>query len=84
MIAEDRTLREKYSEAKLQGHFLMSSPAYLTAIPQNIGNNTDAFVASTTSSLTVTFGLDVVGHQAKFFFVRCVYEKPLLSSNRVY
>ncbi|RYP61735.1 hypothetical protein DL770_009725 [Monosporascus sp. CRB-9-2] len=35
-VKEDRTIvREKYSEAKLEAHFLQASPAYLTAIPGN-------------------------------------------------
>ncbi|KAH7241422.1 glycoside hydrolase superfamily [Fusarium tricinctum] len=35
-IKEDRTItREKYSEIKLQGHFLRVSPAYATAQPSN-------------------------------------------------
>ncbi|KAF5675754.1 beta-galactosidase [Fusarium heterosporum] len=36
-IKEDRTInREKYSEIKLQGHFLRVSPAYATAEPSNV------------------------------------------------
>ena len=38
-IAEDRTVaRAKYSEIKLQAHFLRASPAYLTATPEPAGN----------------------------------------------
>jgi len=32
-ISEDRTLTAKYSELKLQSHFLHASPAFLTATP---------------------------------------------------
>ncbi|TXB97809.1 hypothetical protein FocTR4_00017182 [Fusarium oxysporum f. sp. cubense] len=44
-IAENRAVdREKYSELKLQGYFLQSSPSYLTSVPDNgtFGKYTDS------------------------------------------
>jgi beta-galactosidase len=72
MIAEDRTLRTKYYEAKVQAHFLISSPAYLTATPVNIGNNSNAFVDYSDRDLTITHTKDSSGGQTGFFFLRSV------------
>ncbi|EOD50237.1 putative beta-galactosidase protein [Neofusicoccum parvum UCRNP2] len=63
MIAEDRSItREKYSEAKLQAHFLQASPAYLTAIPEN---KTHAYVD--TEQILVT---PIGNHPTRFYLVR--------------
>ncbi|KAL1617258.1 hypothetical protein SLS56_011062 [Neofusicoccum ribis] len=63
MIAEDRSItREKYSEAKLQAHFLQASPAYLTAIPEN---KTHAYVG--TEQISVT---PIGNHPTRFYLVR--------------
>jgi hypothetical protein len=72
MIAEDRTLRTKYYEAKVQAHFLISSPAYLTATPVNIGNNSNAFVDYSDRDLTITHTKDSSGGQTGFYFLRSV------------
>ncbi|KAG6842858.1 hypothetical protein H0H93_003164, partial [Arthromyces matolae] len=70
-IAEDRTLREKYYELKLQANFLAVSPAYLTTRPQNIYNTLSSFTGN--SALKTTQLLDVVGNQTGFYIVRQVY-----------
>ncbi|KAG6806355.1 hypothetical protein H0H93_003121, partial [Arthromyces matolae] len=69
-IAEDRTLREKYYELKLQANFLAVSPAYLTTRPQNIYNTLSSFTGN--SALKTTQLLDVVGNQTGFYIVRQV------------
>ncbi|KAJ2980248.1 hypothetical protein NUW58_g6995 [Xylaria curta] len=54
-IKEDRTIdREKYAEAKLIGHFLTSSPAYLDAIPGDLTNV--SYVSTPKLSTTPIFG----------------------------
>ncbi|RWA12077.1 hypothetical protein EKO27_g3031 [Xylaria grammica] len=54
-IKEDRTItREKYAEAKLMGHFLTSSPAYLDAIPGDLTNT--SYVSTPRLSTTPIFG----------------------------
>ncbi|GLB33461.1 putative beta-galactosidase, domain 3 [Lyophyllum shimeji] len=67
-IAEDRTLREKYYELKLQANFLAVSPAYLTSRPQNIYNTQGSFTKN--SALKTTQVLDVVGNKTGFYVVR--------------
>jgi hypothetical protein len=67
-IAEDRTLREKYYEIKLQANFLKVSPAFLTTRPQNIGATAGAYTDN--SALKTTFTFDVVGNKTGFFVVR--------------
>ncbi|PPQ68771.1 hypothetical protein CVT24_007713 [Panaeolus cyanescens] len=67
-IAEDRTLREKYYELKLQANFLAVSPAYLTTRPQNIYNTAGAFTGN--QALKTTQVLDVVGKKTGFYVVR--------------
>ncbi|KAI0971732.1 glycoside hydrolase family 35 protein [Xylaria arbuscula] len=63
-IKEDRTLiREKYAEAKLTGHFLTSSPAYLNATPGDLTNT--SYVS--TPSLTTT---PIFGKPTTFYVVR--------------
>ena len=42
-IAEDRTLREKYYELKLQANFWTVSPAYWTSRPVNYNSTLGAF-----------------------------------------
>ncbi|KAF8204850.1 glycoside hydrolase family 35 protein [Pholiota molesta] len=67
-IAEDRTLREKYYELKLQAYFLAVSPAYLTTRPMNIYNTQSSFTGN--SALKTTQVLDVVGNKTGFYVVR--------------
>ncbi|KAH7927546.1 glycoside hydrolase family 35 protein [Leucogyrophana mollusca] len=67
-IAEDRTLREKYYELKLQANFLRVSPAYLTTRPMNLYANQGAFTGN--DALLTTQVLDVVGGQTGFYVVR--------------
>ncbi|KAG6919301.1 hypothetical protein DXG01_007434 [Tephrocybe rancida] len=67
-IAEDRTLREKYYEIKLQANFLAVSPAFLTTRPQNIFATQGAFTGN--SALKTTQILDVVGNKTGFYVVR--------------
>lgn len=63
-IMEDRTLfREKYYEAKLIAQFMVSSPAYLTAIPGNLTNSSYA----STSAITTT---PILGDGTNFYVVR--------------
>lgn len=73
MIGQYRTLREKYSEAKLEDHFLRSSAAWLTSFPRNIGSNNGAFVDNSERELTITLSSDMVGGKTNFFFVRHTY-----------
>ncbi|KAL2823374.1 putative beta-galactosidase A [Aspergillus cavernicola] len=62
-IAETREItREKYSELKLIGNFIKSSPSYLLAIPGNLTNTT----YTNTADLTVT---PLVGEDTGSFFV---------------
>ncbi len=56
-------MREKYAEAKLMGHFLTSSPAYLDAIPGDLTNTT--YVS--TPKLTTT---PIFGKPTTFYVVR--------------
>ncbi|KAH8830554.1 glycoside hydrolase family 35 protein [Flagelloscypha sp. PMI_526] len=67
-IAEDRTLREKYSELKLQANFLRASPAYLTTRPINFNSTQGAFTGN--SALRTTQTLDVIGNKTTFYTVR--------------
>jgi hypothetical protein len=69
-IAEDRTLREKYYELKLQANFMRVSPAFLTTRPQNVGASQGAFTGN--SALKTTQILDAVGNKTGFYVVRCV------------
>ncbi|KAI3390459.1 hypothetical protein diail_9576 [Diaporthe ilicicola] len=63
-IRENRGIdREKYSEVKLEAHFLQASAAYLTAIPQNVTR--DEIVS--TPDLQV---VPVVGNTTRFYVVR--------------
>jgi len=67
-IAEDRTLREKYYELKLQANFLRVSPAYLTTRPMNLNSNQGAFTGNT--ALVTTQVLDAVGNTTGFYVIR--------------
>lgn len=63
-ISEDRTIfREKYHEAKLIAQFMVSSPAYLEAIPANLTNSSYA----STSAITTT---PIFGDVTNFYVVR--------------
>ncbi|KAF3916175.1 Beta-galactosidase [Arthrobotrys entomopaga] len=64
-IAEDRTLREKYYEEKLQALFLKVSPAYLTSTP-----GTPATVSTSGSQMTITTLKDNVGGKTRFNIIR--------------
>lgn len=64
VIRENRMVdREKYSEAKLEAHFIVSSPAYLDAIP---GNETNSSYVDT-AAITTT---PVVGVRTAFYITR--------------
>ncbi|KAI9571159.1 glycoside hydrolase family 35 protein [Boletus coccyginus] len=67
-IAEDRTLREKYYELKLQANFLRVSPAYLTTRPMNLNSSQGAFTGDT--ALVTTQVLDAVGNVTGFYVIR--------------
>ncbi|KAF4619802.1 hypothetical protein D9613_005465 [Agrocybe pediades] len=67
-IAEDRSLREKFYELKLQANFLAVSTAYLTTRPMNIYNTQGSFTGN--SALKTTQVLDVVGNKTGFYVVR--------------
>lgn len=63
-IMEERTLfREKYHEAKLIAQFMVSSPAYLEAVPSNLTNSSYA----STSAITTT---PIFGNVTNFYIVR--------------
>lgn len=63
-IREDRMLdREKFSELKLQAHFITSSPAYLVAVP---GNETNTSYVST-GEITTT---PLVAESSSFYVTR--------------
>ncbi|KAJ6538991.1 glycoside hydrolase family 35 protein [Mycena capillaripes] len=67
-IAEDRTLREKYYELKLQANFRAVSPAFLTSRPMNIFATQGSFTGN--QALKTTQVLDVVGNKTGFYVVR--------------
>nr|GAT53820.1 glycoside hydrolase family 35 protein [Mycena chlorophos] len=67
-IAEDRTLREKAYEVKLQAYFRSVSPAFLTSRPQNVGASQGSFTGN--EALKTTQSLDVVGNKTGFYIVR--------------
>ncbi|KAJ7590547.1 glycoside hydrolase family 35 protein [Mycena floridula] len=67
-LTEDRTLREKYYELKLQANFRAVSPAFLTTRPMNNGAAQGSFTGN--MALTTTQVLDVVGNQTGFYVVR--------------
>ncbi|KAF4619804.1 hypothetical protein D9613_005466 [Agrocybe pediades] len=67
-ISEDRTLREKFYELKLQANFLAASPAYITTRPQNAGKSQGAFTGN--QALKTTQVLDKVGNKTGFYVVR--------------
>ncbi|KAK7060173.1 hypothetical protein VNI00_000937 [Paramarasmius palmivorus] len=69
-IAEDRTLREKYYEIKLQANFIHASSAFLTTRPMNIYATQGSFTGN--SALKITQVLDVVGNKTGFYVVRQV------------
>ncbi|KAF3071167.1 putative beta-galactosidase E [Daldinia childiae] len=63
-IKEDRQItREKYSELKLQGHFLQASPSYLTSTPE--GGSIEVYI--NTSSLALT---RLQGSLTRYYIVR--------------
>jgi beta-galactosidase len=63
-IRENRGIdREKYSEAKIQAHFLHASDAFLTGIPQNA--TTQEFVS--TPELQV---VPIVANATRFYVLR--------------
>jgi hypothetical protein len=64
-IKEDRSVaREKYSELKLEAHFMKASPGFMVATP-GLSNETGLYSPDT--SVTVT---PVVGPNGSFFVVR--------------
>ncbi|KAF5370168.1 hypothetical protein D9758_001409 [Tetrapyrgos nigripes] len=67
-IAEDRSLREKYYELKLQANFWAVSPAFLTSRPMNIFASQATFTGN--DALKTTQTLDAVGNQTGFYVVR--------------
>ncbi|KAJ7499278.1 glycoside hydrolase family 35 protein [Mycena latifolia] len=67
-IAEDRTLREKYYELKLQANFRAVSPAFLTSRPMNIFATQGSFTGN--QALKTTQVLDVAGNKTGFYVVR--------------
>ncbi|KAJ7477091.1 glycoside hydrolase family 35 protein [Mycena galericulata] len=67
-IAEDRTLREKYYELKLQANFRAVSPAFLTSRPINIFATQGSFTGN--QALKTTQVLDAVGNKTGFYIVR--------------
>ncbi|KAJ6627468.1 glycoside hydrolase superfamily [Mycena sp. CBHHK59/15] len=67
-IAEDRSLREKYYELKLQANFRTVSPAFLTSRPMNIFATQGSFTGN--AALKTTQVLDVVGNKTGFYVVR--------------
>ncbi|KAJ7162583.1 glycoside hydrolase family 35 protein [Mycena crocata] len=67
-IAEDRTLREKYYELKLQANFRAVSPAFLTTRPMNLFATQGSFTGN--QALKTTQVLDVVGNKTGFYVVR--------------
>ncbi|KAK6540670.1 hypothetical protein TWF694_008063 [Orbilia ellipsospora] len=75
-IAEDRTLREKYYEEKLQALFLKVSPAYLTSTP-----GTPATVSTSSSQMTITTLKDNVGGKTRFNIIRQSNPNELTNSN---
>ncbi|GFF25268.1 probable beta-galactosidase E [Aspergillus udagawae] len=65
-ITEDRQIwREKYSEEKLQAHFLKVSPAYLTATPGNGANG--SYTGNKDIAVTPLFGN---GTATNFYLLR--------------
>lgn len=66
-IAEDRTLREKYYELKLQANFWTVSPAYWTSRPTNQGNTLGAFTGD--DSMKVSQVVDTQSDTA-FYVIR--------------
>ncbi|KAJ7283442.1 glycoside hydrolase family 35 protein [Mycena rebaudengoi] len=67
-ISEDRTLREKYYELKIQAYFRAVSPAFLTTRPMNIFATQSSFTGN--SALKTTQVLDAVGNKTGFYVVR--------------
>ncbi|KAF7331749.1 Beta-galactosidase [Mycena kentingensis (nom. inval.)] len=67
-IAEDRTLREKAYELKLQAYFRAVSPAFLTTRPTNIFATQGSFTGN--QALKTTQLLDAVGNKTGFYVVR--------------
>ncbi|KDR69947.1 hypothetical protein GALMADRAFT_1351204 [Galerina marginata CBS 339.88] len=67
-ISEDRTLREKFYELKLQANFIQVSPAFLTTRPMNVGSSQGMFTGN--SALKTTQTLDAVGKKTGFYTVR--------------
>lgn len=67
-LAEDRSLRPKYYEAKLIANFATTSPAYLTSRPQNIYASQGAFTGN--ERLKTTWTSDVEGKLTNFYTVR--------------
>lgn len=65
-ITELRTVeRENYSELKLQAMFLQSSPAYLSAIPQNNTHANGSYTGNPKIATTALFG-----NKTNFFVIR--------------
>jgi hypothetical protein len=69
-IAEDRTLREKYYELKLQAHFYTRSAAWLTSRPTNVGAEAGAFTGN--EALAVTQTRDMIGNATAFYTIASV------------
>ena len=69
-VSEDRTIGDKYSEAKLISNFAQVSSALLTAEPKNTGSTQGAFTGN--SALKTFQTVDVVGNVTAFYTVRRV------------
>lgn len=66
VITEARTVeREKFSEIKLQAMFLQSSPAYLTAVPQNNSNANGSYTGNMNIATTA-----LLGNVTNFYILR--------------
>ncbi|EPS37421.1 hypothetical protein H072_8897 [Dactylellina haptotyla CBS 200.50] len=70
IIREDRRLRDKYYELKLQTQFLAVSPAYLTSKPWQLTENDQIGILKGARGIVLTVLEDTIGLHTKFYIVR--------------
>ncbi|KAF3284641.1 hypothetical protein TWF970_010935 [Orbilia oligospora] len=73
IIREDRRLRDKYYELKLQTQFLAVSPAYLTSTPWQLTESKQIEILKGTRNIVLTVLEDTLDLHTKFYIYRHKY-----------
>ncbi|KAK6353296.1 hypothetical protein TWF696_005268 [Orbilia brochopaga] len=70
IIREDRRLRDKYYELKLQTNFLKASPTYLTSHPWQLTESQQLDILKGTKGIVLTVLDNIYRERTKFYIVR--------------